>query len=179
VSEDQPVLRVLLGEAVTATGASSGWVVAVADGTATVVATTGSPDALGTTVDLAGSRGFALASGQPAALLPGPTDTADSGVGAHQGVPPSLLVAPGGEGRVLLEVAAKQGGGAFTFDDIEVLSSYASIAEAVVGAGGGRSGPEVASPARLGAELAALAVADADRYREVAGVVELLLGADR
>ncbi len=180
-TKDRPALQVLVEEAVTATAAASGWLLAIEGGRATVAAAAGGahPAAVGTSVTLDGSRGYALAAGQPTALVPDPSDTSHAGIGGHDGVPPSLLVAPGGEGRAVLEVAAKQGGGAFTFDDIEVLSSYAAIAEAVLAGTSPGTGPAVASPARLGAELAALADADAHRYREVAHVVELLLGAER
>jgi len=177
---NRPAMQVLVDEAVAATSASTGWLLVVSGGGAVVgAASGGASEGAGTSVGLDGSRGYALASGQPTALVPSPTDASNRGIAGHSGVPSALLVAPGSDGRVLLEVADKVGGGAFTFEDIEVLSSYAAIAEAVLADDGGESGPQVSSPARLGAELAALADADAHRYREVAHVVELLLGSDR
>lgn len=173
------VLQVLTEEAVAATAADSGWLLVVDGGHAVVAAAVRAAGAVGAEVALDGSRGYALAAGQPTALAPSPSDTSSSGIGGHAGIPASLLVAPGGEGRVLLEVADKIGSAAFTFEDIEVLSSYAAIAEAAVTDSSDRAGPEVASPARLGAELAALADTDVHRYREVAHVLELLLGSHR
>lgn len=180
VLKQRPALDVVVSEAVATTSASTGWLVVVSDGRAVVTAMYESaPETLGSTVALEGARGFALATGQPSALMPSPGDASNHGIGGYQGVPPSLLVAPGGEGRVVLEVAAKAGGGAFTFDDIEALSSYAAIAEAILAGSADAPGPDATPPARLGAELAALAATDPARYREVATVIELLLGSDR
>jgi hypothetical protein len=125
-----------------------------------------------------GARGFSLASGQPAALLPDPADVSNEGVGGYAGVPPSLLVAAAGEGLVLLEVAAKRDGSGFTFDDIDVLASFAEVAAAAAQEVRDER-VEAPAPGRLAAELHALAARDEHRYREVANVVVGLLGIAR
>lgn len=176
---DRPELVVVISEAVVATGAASGLLVAIDGSGAHVAASVAAPAvSVGQRVELSGARGYALSSESPAALMPAPTDHSNAGIGGHPGVPRSLLVAPGGAGTLLLEVVDKAGGGAFTFEDLEAASSYATIAEAVLVASTGVTS-EVTPPARLGAELAALAEADADRYREVARVVDLLLAGER
>lgn len=175
---DQRVLRTIVEEAVVAAGATQGWIVVVDDDGAAVAATSeGLADRVGTPVALEGARGLALASGQASALMPGPADTSNTGIAGWDGIPPSLLVAPGGDGRVLVEVAGKVTGGGFVYEDLEALSSLATIAAAAADDAGAVD--DVPGPARLAAELAALATADPDRYRDVARIVDSLLSATR
>ncbi|HSL56576.1 MAG TPA: hypothetical protein VK866_01920 [Acidimicrobiales bacterium] len=175
---DRRLLQVIVTEAVAATRATQGWLLVVDDAGATVVAASdGLAGRTGEVVPVEGARGFALAAGQASALLPGPADTTNAGVAGWDGIPPSLLVAPGGDGRVLVEVAGKVGGGGFAFEDIEALESLAAIGAAAVEER--HDADDVPPPARLGAELAALAAADARRYRDVARMLETLLAAAR
>lgn len=175
-----PALQAIAEEAVGLVGATTGLVLRVADDSLVVAATAG-PVAAGISAGLVvparGARGYALASGQPAALVPMPDDASNQGVGGVAAVPGSLLVAPAGEAAVI-EVADKVGGGAFTFDDIELLTAFATVAAAVVRSASPDS-EQAVSPARLGAELAVLAEVAPARYRDVARVVEALLASDR
>lgn len=177
-SAGRRLLRVIVDEAVAATGATQGWLVVVDDGGASVAAASGPvADRVGEAVALDGARGLALASGQATALLPGPSDTSNAGVAGWEGIPPSLLVAPGGDGRVLLEVAGRAGDGGFAFEDLEALASLATIGAAAADEDG--AADDVPSPGQLAAELSALAAADPGRYREVARLVDSLLSASR
>ena len=147
-----------------------------------MLATSGStsPDVpVGSLVPARGARGFALNANQAAALVPSPDDMSNEGVGGFAGVPPNLLIAPGGsEGGAVIEVADKIGAAAFTFEDIELLGAFANIAESAL-ADRGDDEESVATPAQLGAELSALAGLDGRRYRELAKVIEALLATDR
>ena len=81
-----------------------------------------------------GAQGFALSSGQPVALLPPPNDPANDGAAGFPGVPTSVLAAPCGVDVVLgvLELADKEAGKPFTFDDIGTISALAVIAGAAM-----------------------------------------------
>jgi hypothetical protein len=172
------LLQIVVDEAVAATAAERGWLVSVDGSVGSVVATSDGMSArIGETVATDGARGYALASGQAAVLMPSPSDNAAAGTAGWDGVPPSMLVAPGSDAGVVLEVAGKRGGGGFTFEDIEAAMSYASIAASAFVEGDGR--PDVPTPAELGAGLSALATVDATRYRQVAALVETMLTAAR
>jgi hypothetical protein len=175
----RPLLQTIIDEALAASGARCGWllhntnegfvVVAIGrDGIEPVVG-------LGAHIPVKGARGYTLASGQPAALMPRPDDHSDEGIGGYPGVPPSFLVAEAGDGTVLLEVAAKRDGSGFTFDDIDTVASLAQVAAAALEEQQSET-VEVPSPASLAAELSDLAGRDLRRYREVAALVRGLLG---
>lgn len=172
----RPLLQVIVDEALSATGARCGQLTVVDGDVLRIVAVAGTArtSSVGSVVAITGARGYALSADQPAALQPDPGDESNRGTGGFDGVPPSLLVAAGGDGAALLEVAAKQVGGGFTFDDIEAVSSLAAIAAAALAEG--EVAPNATSPARLAAELSALADADGRRYQEVAQLIETLLG---
>ncbi|HEX7135595.1 MAG TPA: hypothetical protein VF228_23665, partial [Iamia sp.] len=89
--------------------------------------------------------------------------------------PTTLLVVPG-RGAVLIELADRPGG-PFTLDDMEAVARLAAVADAAATAG--PRGVDVVAPARLGAELAALADTAPERYRDVARAVEALLSLGR
>jgi hypothetical protein len=166
-------------QAVTATGAICGWVLATHPDGLVVLATFGPTDPaqpIGAIVQATGARGFALSADQPTALMPSPTDESNRGVGGYPGIPPSLLVAAGG--TAIVEVAGKHNDGAFTFDDIETLSSFAQIAGAAV-LDHEDASDDVQAPAAIAAELASLQSFDPGRYREIARVVEALLSSQR
>ncbi len=182
MSAPRPVLQTIVAEAIAGTGARAGWLLHRDGGRYVVAAFAGedvaSSTSLGDEVELRGARGYSVASGQPAALVPQSDDQSNDGVGGYLGVPPSLLVAEAGEGLVLLELAAKRDGSAFTFDDIDVASSLAEVAAAAVQEVR-QERAEPPPPARLAAELHALAARDEQRYRDVAALVVGLLGIAR
>lgn len=175
-----PTLQAIAEEAMALVGATTAVVVRVA-GEDLVVAASAGPVAAaaapGQIVPARGARGLALASGQPAALVPAPDDASNHGVGGAAATPRSLVVAPAGE-AALLEVADKVGGGAFSFDDLELLTAFATVAAAALSHGSAPA-EQAPSPARLSAELAALAEVAPGRYRDLARVVEALLATDR
>lgn len=135
-------METLLRNAVAATGATAGWVVALADDGMRVCAYCGPDDPagfLGVQFGLAeaGSAGLAAVSGQPIAVRPRPGD-----VLVARG-PMSLLTAPPAsyvtipcsdeEGIVgVLEVVDKQAAASFDIDDVELLSLLGDIAAAVL-----------------------------------------------
>lgn len=177
----RPIYQAIVDEAVAATGAACGWLLGRQSTGLVVLAVAGPTDPavpIGSTVAVVGARGFALSADQPTALVPAPSDLSNAGVGGFPGVPPSLVVAPGPDGGAILEVADKTTGGAFTFEDIELLSAFANIAGPAVQEHSEGSAA-VAAPAQLAAELAALAEIDVRRYREVAQVLEALLATQR
>jgi GAF domain-containing protein len=176
-----PVLQVLLETAVDATGAGQGWIVAVDGDELRVVNAKGHAGSamVGSTLPAgSGSVGFVVASGQPLALTPRADDprTQDDLV-ASLGEPlTSVVCVPcGGDDAVhgALQLVNKAGGEAFSFDDVELATLLAGIAGAALEASG--SGPDVRSPAELGADLARLADADPAGYARLALVVGTLL----
>ncbi len=176
----RPVHQALVDAACSATGADHGWLLAVGNDALEVLAAAGGadPNALvATEVSVEGARGFAVMSGQPAALQPGADDTSNSGAGGGEGVPGSVLATPCSHEDVVgvIEVVRGQGGAAFSFDDVEIVSLLADIAGAAI-ADGEADTIEVTSPARLSVELSELAANDSQRYADVARVVEALLG---
>jgi hypothetical protein len=173
-----PVLQATIDEALRTTGARTGVVVAVTSAGLAVAATAGPVGpaaAVGAPLEARGARGYVLASGQPTALAPDPSDASNAGAGGADGVPGSLLVVPG-RGGVVVELADRPDG-PFTIDHMDAVGSLAVIADAALA--GGASSDEVVPPARLGAELAALAATSPGRYRDVARAVEALLSLGR
>lgn len=179
-SQVRPTYQAIIDAAVTATDASSGWLLATEPDGLRVMSISGSTagqTALGTLVEPTGAKGFVLSSGQPTALMPQPTDTANNGAAGAAGVPASVLAAPCGDEDVVgvIEVAGKAGGLAFGFDDIDALSGLALVASAAL-AESGHAHVEVAPPAALARELEQLAQHDPGRYASLAQVIEALLG---
>lgn len=171
-----PVLQAVVDEARAATGARTGLLLVPGPDGLTAAATAGPAGvAVGEVVAARGARGYVLASGQPTAVSPPPGDESNRGVGGAAAVPTHLLVVPG-PGAVLVELADRADG-PFTVAHMEQVAPLAAIAEAATDAGA--TGAEVAAPARLGAELAALATTAPERYRDVARVVEALLSLTR
>ncbi len=174
----RPLLQTIVDEALATSGAQCGWLLnSAADGF--VVVAIGSSGVtplleLGARVPVKGARGYTLASGQPAALMPRPDDHSDEGVGGYPGVPPSFVVAEAGDGSVLLEVAAKRDGTGFTFDDIDAVASLAQVAAVAISEQRDEM-IDVPTPALLAAELSDLAGRDLRRYREVAALLRGLL----
>ena len=173
------VLQAVLGSASEVTGAPLGWLVVPGDGGLEVVAAVGSAELMGATVAAdAGTAAYVLASGQPVAMVPRPDDPgADGGVAALVGVrPTSVLCVPcthDDEVLGVLELVDKVGGGAFSFDDVELVTVLANVAGAALASGS--AGRDVRSPEELFADLRQLAASDPAGYIGVASVLEALL----
>lgn len=176
----RPTLQAIVDQAVFATGASSGWLLAVDTDDVEVVAVSGSvgADQLGRRLVPTGAQGYVLSSGQAAALMPQPDDPANVGAGGFDGVPPSVVAVPCGEDAVgVLELAAKADGKPFTFDDIEALTALAAVAGAALLEPSTTRPPQApATPGQLAAALERLAATDPDRYATTAALVQALLG---
>ena len=129
-----------------------------------MVAAIGSGELVGTRVPAeGGTAGYVLASGQPVAMMPRADDpAATEGVVGVLGIrPASVLCVPcayDDEVLGVLELVDKAGGGAFTFDDVELATVLANIAGSALR----DRGPAVAvRPAdELAADLRQLSAAD-------------------
>jgi GAF domain-containing protein len=176
-----PVLDAVIEAAVHATGAAAGWLVGGEGDGQRVVAASGEEagDLLGHRVAPGeGIAGFVLASGQPLALSRLEKDPRLRGglEGLLRRRPRSLLCVPcTSDDAVLgaLELADKEAGEAFTFDDLELVTLLAGIAGSALAED--RGGGPVPTPAELGAELGRLLAIDPRRYRAVAAVVSGLI----
>lgn len=175
-----PVVRAVLDAAVDSTGASAGWVLAVAGSRLHAVAVAGirSGDSLvGAHVALgAGTAGYVASSGNPLALsgASGDARLADGFVALTGLQPASVLCVPcvgGTDVAGVIELVADTDG-AFGFDDVEVATVLARVAAAALASGGRSSPPQ---PAALAARLEHLARADPARYAGVAVAVDALL----
>ena len=180
VTPVRPTFQAIVDEAITATGATTGWLLAVTPTSLRVVATAGlalDRDLVGHELAARGAHGYVLSSGQPAAIMPQPADAANDGAAGYPGVPSSVLAVPCGDDPPLgvLELAGKEDGRPFTFDDIDALVTLASVAGAAL-TEGGHTPPDVVSPAELATELDHLAAADPRRYADAARLIEALLG---
>jgi hypothetical protein len=177
---DDPVLTALCVAACHATGATSAWIGALVGDRLRVGAACGSlaSTVRGRTVDLGGSAGFVVATGQPMAVAPRPGDRhVVAGVLGSSGIVPTSLCAlaclDDGEPAGVLELVDKAGGGRFGFDDVELAALLASIAGPALAT---RIAPLQPPPAEaLAAQLHALAADDHARYAPVAWVVQRLL----
>ena len=173
-----PTLQTIIGWAVRATGAESGWLLGLDGDEFSVLAAAGGsqPGSLvGRRIEPRGAAGFAAASGQPAALRPGPDDTSNAGAGGVESSPSSVLAVPcdNGETVGVLELVNSPSGG-FGIDDIEVATLLADIAGTAIAESSPTS--TVAGPKELGTELSHLAETDPERYRQVATIIQALLG---
>ena len=172
--------QAIVDQALRTTGASTGWLLAVTNDGLRVTATAGlaaERDLIGTESPATGAQGYVLSSGQPAALMPQPSDAANNGAAGFDGVPTSVLALPCGDDSAVgvLELAEKPGASPFTFDDIEALATLASVAGAALMEE--QDAPlDVVSPAELAVELEHLARRDPRRYADAARLIELLLG---
>jgi GAF domain-containing protein len=177
----RPTYQAVVDQALNVTGASTGWLLAVVDGGLRVLATSGLASgngaAPGTIITPTGAQGYVLSSGQPAALMPQPSDPANDGAAGYPGVPTSVLATPCGDDSVLgvLELAEKQGASPFTFADIEAVAALATVAGAAM-LEADDAHVDVATPAELAADLDRLASHNPQRYADIARVVESLLG---
>jgi GAF domain-containing protein len=172
-----PVLSSLLEALAGATGARIAWVADTRAEPWTVVEWVGGdPPPPATPWPPGGVVAFVVESDQPAALVPRPGVELTADVEAVLGRRPSaVLVVPcaadaGTVGAVGL--ADKDGGGPFSFDDIELAALLGPVAAAAV-VGARRDGAP--SPAALADGLRDLAAANPARYRRVAAAVAALL----
>jgi GAF domain-containing protein len=177
----EPVFDAIVQAAVGASGAEQGWLLGLSDGVLRVVSAAGERpgDVLGVTVPAdQGTAGFAVASGQPLAAVPRAGDDRFTvGVAASLGLRASsvLCVPCGTNDGVLgaLEVVNKVDG-AFTIDDVELVTLLGGIAGAAL-ADEGSSANNVPPPEELGGELRELASTDPSRYAAVAVAISALL----
>jgi sigma-B regulation protein RsbU (phosphoserine phosphatase) len=177
---DDAVLVAIVRSAVAATGAATGWLAVPDEPQLRIVTASGAQAAsvLGHRLAATGAASFALGSAQPAALAPRGADPGfEPDLAAVLGHTPSavLCVPCEHDDRVVavLELVDKQGGGPFTFDDVEVAVLLGGIAGPAV-RDGGTAEPPVASPAELGRELGVLAELDPARFAFVAKVLRAL-----
>ena len=176
----RPTYQAIVDQALRTTGASTGWLLAVTSAGLRVTATAGlaaQRDLVGTESPSSGARGYVLSSGQPAALMPQPSDSANNGAAGFDGVPMSVVAVPCGDDSAVgvLELAEKSGANPFTFDDIEALATLASVAGAAL-IEDDDAPLDVVSPTELAIELEYLARRDPKRYADAARLIELLLG---
>ncbi len=166
------ILQSVLRAAIDATGATQGWLLAIAGDELVVRA------AVGTDTNLVGERvplhsgfaGYVASSGQPLAMSPRRDDERGAeGVAALVGTrPQSVLAVPCGDTvDGVVELVEKHGGGPFTFDDVELATLLAGIAGAALQSDG-EERTEVPSPHELGDDLARMAAADPERYASIA-----------
>lgn len=179
----RPTYQAIVDVALALTEATSGWLLAEVPDGLRVVATAGAATGASTindVVEAQGAKAFALASGQPTALLPQAGDVANADGGGAGGIPPSILAVPCGDDDIVgvLEVSGKSDGGAFTFADIEALSGLAHVASVGL-VEQDDAAIAVASPVQLGNELAALAERNPGRYANVAAMIEALLSIEQ
>ena len=173
----RPTYQAIVQAAVEATGSTGGWLLAVDDGSFTVLAVyghDGAADRVGERVGADGAAGFVATSGQPAAMQISTDDVDNDGAGGGAGTPSAILAVPCGTEEVIGVVElVDPAGGAYSFDDVEVVSMLADVAGAAMTETG--AGPSAPSPAALSRWLERLAASDAGRYAAVARAVESLL----
>lgn len=178
----QRTVQAVVDAAVDATDAALGWL-AVVEGDDLVVVAAASADPsvasalVGRRVPAGlGSGGFVVQSGQPVALQPS-RGGGDEGTVALTGQAPAGLVCvpctTADDVVGVLQVIDKAAGGAFGFDDVELLTILGGVAGAALADAG--VFVEVPEPARLAAQLGLLADADPGRYAAVASVLAALL----
>jgi GAF domain len=176
----RPTYQAIVQAAVEATGSAGGWLLGVNEGSFTVLAVyghgghDGAADRVGERVGADGAAGFVATSGQPAAMQISTDDVDNDGAGGGVGTPSAILAVPCGTEEVIGVVElVDPAGGAYSFDDVEVVSMLADVAGAAMTETG--AGPAPPSPAALARGLELLAASDAGRYAAVARAVESLL----
>jgi GAF domain-containing protein len=183
VTASAAVVDAITRSVVDATGAASGWLLTARATGFEVVAVAG--DAVprlvvGRTVPHGdGAAAFVAGSGQPLAIQPGRGEGSGvDDVTALLGRPPTAVLAVpctvDDRAIGVLQLVDKVGGGAFTFDDVEVATVLAGIA-AVALADDTPTSTAVPTPAQLGHALAQLAATDPARYARLAPTLGALL----
>lgn len=130
---------------------------------------------IGRRLPIAGTTGYVINSGQPAAIQPSSSDTSNEGVAGLDGSPSSILPAPCDDEDVMgvIELVNKRGE-AFNFDDVEIVSLLARVAGGALSELGAQAA--VPTPAELARELENLARLDASRYAALARMIQAVLG---
>lgn len=174
------VLDSLLQSASSATGAAHGWILGVRDDELVVLAATGTAATtlVGQSVAAsAGTAGWVLSTGQPAALQPRASDAfATEGVAALAGIGiTTVLSIPcgGTDGIVGVIELVDKADGRFGFEDVELLTLLADVAAAGIEAG--ETEAPLPSPDQLAAGLRRIHDVDLVRYAHLARVVDELL----
>jgi GAF domain-containing protein len=173
------VLQAVLEAVAAATGAGAAWVIDTRQAPWTIVDGVGGAARLsGTAWPTGGVVSFVVESDQPVALVPRTGVDLSADVEAVLGSrPTALLVVPCSvdTGTVAaLGLVDKAGGGAFSFDDVELASMLGPVAGAALTAA---RAPDVPAAATLGAALARLSNANPARYERVARTVAAILDA--
>lgn len=181
----RPLLQAIIRTAVEGTAAGAGWIAGVVDGTElAVVAAAAKEPAL---IDRmmwqrspigSGSAGMVVQSGQPIALVPMAGAHPDVWATSLLGRDPTAIVCvpchDDDQPLGALQLVDKDGGGAFTFDDVELVTLIAQIAGAALAEGAGASS-RVPTPAQLSSDLTRLAEADPTQYAAIAQALTALL----
>ena len=175
----RPTFDALIMAAVDATAAAQGWLLTVDDEHFVVAAAAGGDQPgsrVGRRVEIAGTAGLALNSGQAAAIQPSGADRSNEGAGGVDGTPASIMAVPCGEEEVLgvIELVGKAGGGPFSFDDVELVSLLARVGGGALAETEGERA--VPSPTELAGELERLAATDARGYAALAHMIQAVLG---
>jgi len=176
----RPTYQAVVNEALRATSASSAWLLAVHHSDLVVVATAGvasSSTSVGTVVATTGTRAYVMASARPAVMMPNPDDPATAGTAGVFGSAHSILVSPCGDDSPLglIELADKTTGESFSFEDLEIVTSLATVAGAALGESRPRSLDPI-SPDDILVGLKEMANDDPRRYSELASVILAVTG---
>ena len=174
----RPTYQAIVNQALAATGAATGWLLAVTEQGFEVLARSGAAvdvAPVGTMVEPVGARAYVVATGQPVALLPEPGDPSHRDAGGSPRGPSSVLAVPCGVEHVVavLELADKPDATSFTYDDIDLVSLLAPVAAAAL-TERPPEGPAAPSPQQLGGALIDLAAESPDRYALAARLVEAM-----
>ena len=167
-------LAAVIRAAVESTGARCGWILR-ADSSSLDVVAAYAPGAeappLGTRRAVRGVAGFVVGSGQPAAVQLRDVDVDNDGDGGAVCTPRAVLAAPCVAGDVVGVIElVDPAGGAFGFDDVEMVVMLGEIAGAAIDElGVARAMPP--TPAQLVERLSTLAVRDPARYADLARFV--------
>ncbi|MEE9415349.1 MAG: GAF domain-containing protein [Acidimicrobiales bacterium] len=128
-------LSAVIDAAVTATGATSGWILRLASDDFVVEAVSGAQPSerfVELHRPLDGTAGYAASSLQPTAIRTRWCDDSNNGAGGFDGIPPCILAVPflqQQEAVVVLELAAPASV-SFSFDDVELVGLLARVAAA-------------------------------------------------
>lgn len=179
-------LQAITEAAADAAGATWAWLLAAESDELVVVTAVGADAgaAVGRTIAAGqGSAGYVLSSGQPLAIQIH-TEASSPWAAEHPlvgRVPDAILSVPcpgpGDAGVYGVLELLDCDRGAFSFDDVEIVSLLGAIAGSALSEGI-RHGPTVAHPDELARELLRLFVDDPPAYARVAAVLQALLARD-
>ena len=181
----RPLLQAIIRAAVEGTAAGAGWIASVVDGKELAVVAAAAADPAMIDAMLwqrtpigSGSASMVVQSGQPIALVPMAGSNADPWATALLGRDPTAIVCVpchnDDQPLGALQLVDKRGGGAFSFDDVELVTLIAQIAGVALAEGAGAAS-RVPSPAQLSSDLGRLAEVDPVQYAAIAQVMTALL----